>query len=176
MLIGKLAWGAVVGVVGAVLMSACTYPGPNPAEFGYKRAADGDIVIAYPLCPGHAVAGAAIYVRADDDGGDFDFKTLWQADRPVAKSVEAGVFTVGAPESFQTEKRRLQGDLPNGFYVEVTETFQGSTADGRDGWIDLKRLASADLKVDEFMTNKGKVMTRAEISDQLGCRSANSTP
>lgn len=175
MLIRKPAWAAVVGVVGALVISACTYPGPDPAEFGYKKRADGDIVIAYPLCPGHSVFGVAVYVR-DDDEGNIDFKTLWQADRPASKSVEAGEFTVGAPGSFQTGKRRLKGDLPNGFYVEVTETFQGSKADGRDGWIDLKRLTSAELKSDEFMTHDGEVRTRAQISDQLGCRGASSTP
>jgi hypothetical protein len=174
MLTRKPAAMAVLGALGALLMSACTYPGPNPPEFGYKRTASGDIVIAYPLCPGYTVSGAAVYVRADD-GGDFDFKTLWQAVGPTSKTVEAGVFTVGAPGSFQTEKRPLEGDLPNGFHVEVTETSNGRTEHGRDGWIDLKRLTSADLKSDEFMTNKGKVMTRAEISDQLSCKSAGST-
>ena len=175
MLISKGAWAVIVGVVGALFMSACTYPGPDPAEFGYKKMADGSIVIAYPLCPGYTVSGAAIYVQADD-GEDVDFKTLWQANRPASKSVEAGVFTVGEPGSFQTEKRGLKGDLPNGFYVEVSETFEGEPEDGRDGWIDLKRLTSADLESDEFMTHEGEVRTRAQISDQLGCRSASSTP
>jgi hypothetical protein len=172
--IGRPAWTAFAGAVGALLMSACTYPGPDPAEFGYKKTAGGDIVIAYPLCPGYTVSGAAIYVRADHEG-TIDFKTLWQADRPASKSVEAGVFTVGVPGSFQTEKRPLKGELPNGFHVEVTETSQGRTEHGRDGWIDLKRLTSEPLKTDEFMTNEGEVMTRAEISDQLKCKSAGPT-
>ncbi|MEV7889558.1 hypothetical protein ACWD3I_44985 [Streptomyces sp. NPDC002817] len=65
--------------------------------------------------------------------------------------------------------------MPNGFHVEVTETSQGRTEHGRDGWIDLKRLTSEPLKNDEFMTNEGEVMTRAEISDQLKCESAGPT-
>lgn len=174
MLTGKPAALAVLGTLGALLMSACTYPGPNPPEFGYKRTADGDIVVAYPLCPGVTVSGAAIYVRADD--GEKDFETLWRAVGPTSKSVEAGVFTVGVPGGFQTEQRPLKGDLPNGFHVEVTEMSQGRTEHGRDGWIDLKRLTSEPLKSDEFMTNKGDVMTRDEISDQLKCRSASPTP
>ncbi|MEV7889557.1 hypothetical protein ACWD3I_44990 [Streptomyces sp. NPDC002817] len=104
-MIGRPAWTAFAGAVGALLMSACTYPG-NPAEFGYKKTAGGDIVIAYPRCPGYTVSGgAAIYARADDEG-KIDFKTLWQADRQASKSVEAGVFTVGVPEASRPRSDR----------------------------------------------------------------------
>ncbi|MFJ2829126.1 hypothetical protein ACIPC1_16385 [Streptomyces sp. NPDC087263] len=175
MLIGKRAASAAIGAVGLLLMSACTYPGPNPPEFGYNTTGSGDIVIAYPLCPGYTVSGASVYVRADSDGGNFDFRTLWQAVGPASKAAESGLFTVGTSASFQTVKLPLKGDLPNGFYVEVGETFQGREADGRDGWIDLKHLTSAHLKSGEFMTSKGKVMTRDQISAQLTCSSTSST-
>jgi len=171
MLTRKTASAAALMAAGVLLLSACTYPGPNPAKFGYRKAQGGGIVVAYPLCPGDTVYGAKISVRVNER--DFDFKTLWQAEEPASKRVEAGTFSVGTGESFHMVKRALKGKPPSGFYVEVVEIRDGKQVDGRDGWIDLKRLTSASLKSDEFMTHEGEVMTRHQIDAQLNCHSSS---
>ncbi|MGV9454436.1 hypothetical protein [Streptomyces sp. NPDC003635] len=147
----------------AFAITACHVVPPNPPDFGYARASDGSLVVAYPLCPGDRVTGAEIAVL--DDG----FTTLWKATGPRSPDVGQGLFAIGDNTAFAQEVHPLRGALPEGFYVSVFEVVNGKAVDGRDGWIDLSRLRNIHLDAGEFMTHTGKVMTRADINAQLPC-------
>ncbi|MFH8799814.1 hypothetical protein ACH4F6_09515 [Streptomyces sp. NPDC017936] len=153
----------VTAFAAIAVTTGCHTQAPDPPDFGYARSPGGGLVVAYPICPGTTVSGAEIY--ADDD----DFTTLWKAGGPRSPDVAQGLFEVGNDVSFGVQTRPLRGELPDGFYVSVSERAAGEEADGRDGWIDLSRLEGARLGKDEFMTYTGKAMTRADVNAQLRC-------
>lgn len=145
--------------------------GPSSVRFGYRWDDAGNVVIAYPICPGDKVAGARISVdwKHGKKGG---FKTIWSARNPASKEVEMGVFSVGTSSSFHTEKIPLRKGLPNGFYVSADqETLAGDPDSSRGDWIDQAVRPSSPLKPDEYMTSGGKVVSRKWVNDQLSCNS-----
>jgi hypothetical protein len=160
----------VPGAAAAFLViPGCTYPGPNPAEFGYKLTSAGDVLIAYPLCAGSSVYGAAVDVRVSED--DVNVKRVWQAEDPVSDRVAEGLFTVGGTGSFRHERQPMRGSLPDLFFVTVQEKDADRLIEGLDAPVDLTRLEGVSLNSDQFMTEPGKVLTRQQIDAQIPCRS-----
>jgi len=111
--------------------------------------------------------GAAIVVPRKDKTVD-DFETLWSAREPRTAEARGGVFQVNGPDSFATVTKELSGTLPDEFYVDTRQVRDGKEVSG-SGYVDLAELDSAELRDDEFITHKGKIMTRTEINAQLPC-------
>ncbi|WP_146610447.1 MULTISPECIES: hypothetical protein [unclassified Streptomyces] len=162
-----------ISAIGALLvvatMSSCQGPGPSSVRFGYRWDGSGNVVIAYPLCPGDKVTGARVTVE-QTHGDELDFKTLWSAKKPVSQEVERGVFSVGTSSSFGTEKLRLRTALPQGFYVAAEEeTADGDPTSSREDWVDQSMRPKLPLKPGEYITSRGKIVSRQWVNNQLPC-------
>ncbi|MFJ9305883.1 hypothetical protein [Streptomyces cyaneofuscatus] len=120
-----------------------------------------------PLCPDETITGAAIVVPRKDKTVD-DFETLWSAREPSTAEARGGVFHVNGPDSFVTVTKELSGTLPDEFYLDTRQVRDGKEVSG-SGYVDLTELDSAELGDNEFITHKGKVMTRDEINAQAYC-------
>ncbi|MFD6420372.1 hypothetical protein [Streptomyces sp. NPDC060198] len=166
---------AVFAIGAVVLLTSCMEP-PNPPVNGY-RMEDGELVVLMPLCPGASVQAAEVVVRVKGEGRGDGFETLWAATGPRTKEARAGAFTVGSARSFATETKPVARALPNAYYVSVRYAADDrGTVEHDDGEVDVSRLRSATLGPDEYMTERGKVMTRAQIGEQLACGRASGAP
>jgi hypothetical protein len=170
----RLLWtlGCCLPVV--LTLSACTRTPSNPPDVGYRQSSSGSVTIAYPLCPGQTVDGAAIVVRANRNS--FDYKSLWKADSPADDEAARGLFTVGEPSSFTTQRQRLTRPLPQNFVITVRVLRDGRRTNSVDGVINLRKLSSSDLGPGEYMTYTGKVMNRDQIDAQLKCDREDKAP
>jgi hypothetical protein len=169
----RLLWGLSCGLPVVLTLSGCTRTPSNPPDVGYRQSSSGSVIIAYPMCPGQTVDGAAIVVRVNRNS--FDYKSLWKADKPADEEAARGLFTVGEPSSFTTVRQRLTEPLPQKFVITVRVEKDGRPADSVDGLINLKKLSSSDLKTGEYMTYTGKVMNRDQIDAQLKCNRRDKT-
>ncbi|MYY01397.1 MULTISPECIES: hypothetical protein [unclassified Streptomyces] len=103
-------------------------------------------------------------------GGELDFKTLWSARKPVSQEVERGVFSVGTSSSFGTENLPLRTTLPQGFYVAAEEeTVDGDPTSSREDWVDQSVRPTSRLKPGEYVTSRGKIVSRQWVNSQLPC-------
>ncbi|PTM92385.1 hypothetical protein C7821_109206 [Streptomyces sp. VMFN-G11Ma] len=170
----RLLWTLGCGLPVVLTLSACTRTPSDPPDVGYRQSSSGSVTVAYPLCPGQTVDGAAIVVRANRNS--FDYKSLWKADRPADEEAARGLFTVGKSSSFTTQRQRLTGPLPQNFVITVRVLQDGRRTDSVDGVIDLKKLSSSALRAGEFMTYTGKVMNRGQIDAQLKCDREDEAP
>lgn len=96
-------------------LTSCRGPDPGSLRFGYRWDDDGNVVIAYPICPAYKVSGADITIRLQS-GEKSTFKTLWSAKGATSSEVARGIFTVGAPDSFRqggtpSRRRYLRGSM-----------------------------------------------------------------
>ncbi|MFD9036131.1 hypothetical protein ACFVZW_34085 [Streptomyces sp. NPDC059567] len=157
----------------SLTLTGCTLTGPAPRriDFGFRLDGAGNVVVAYPLCATHEIAGASVHVDGAGDGEDGDgFTTLWSATTPSAEEAKRGVFTVGVKSGFQTETRPLKSPFPDGFYVSVTErNAVGKEKEGQDHWVTPSTLKGRQLGPDEYLTDRGKVLTRDGINAQAHC-------
>ncbi|MFG3530747.1 hypothetical protein ACGF8B_29040 [Streptomyces sp. NPDC047917] len=127
------------------------------------------MVIASPLCPMDEVSGAEITIRVKR-GDTSSSEKLWEARGAASEEVKRGVFTVGTSDSFRQEGKPLAGALPEGFYVGVKESSRdGKSNSARGDWIDLSAQSPRPLKAGEYLTSKGKIVSRQWVNDQLGC-------
>ncbi|MER8044204.1 hypothetical protein [Streptomyces sp. NPDC094032] len=161
---------ALVAISFALTGCALTGPAPRQVDFGFRLDSAGDVVVAYPLCAAHEVVGASVYVRATGKGEDGDgFTTLWSGSEPTGEEAKRGVFTVGTNTSFGQEPRPVRSPLPDGYYVSVTERVAGKEKDGQDHWVTPSSLKNRSLAPNEYLTDKGKILTRDEINAQAHC-------
>ncbi|MGW6967479.1 hypothetical protein ACWGET_25920 [Streptomyces zaomyceticus] len=162
---------SVAAVFAVFVLAGCVVgPAPRQVDFGFRLDGSGSVVVAYPLCAAHEIAGASIYVDVKGKGEDGNgFTTLWSAKGPTTGEVKRGVFAVGAKSGFRQEPRPLKAPLPDGFYVAVTELVAGKEENGQDHWVTPSRLKGRQLAPGEFLTEKGEVMTRDEINAQAHC-------
>ncbi|MFF0484839.1 hypothetical protein ACWENA_00635 [Streptomyces sp. NPDC004779] len=160
-----------VPVTAALVLTGCTLAGPAPrqVDFGFRLDATGNVVVAYPLCAAHEVAGASVYVEATGSGADGDgFTTLWSGRDPATEEAKRGVFVIGTDADFR-EHEAVKSPLPDGYYVAVTERSGGQEQDGQDHWVTPSRLKGRSLGLDEYLTDKGKTLTRDQINAQAVC-------
>ncbi|MCX5400746.1 hypothetical protein [Streptomyces sp. NBC_00102] len=162
-------------VAAMAVVTACTIPGPTPPIAGF-RLEGAELMIVMPVCPGAVVREAEAVVRVKGEGRGDGFKTLWKAVRPKVPEARRGVFAVGSARDFASEVMPVAGKLPNAYYVSVRFETAVHGYSGQDGEVDLSRLPSVTLGPDEYMTQRGKVMTRAQIEAQLPCGRASATP
>ncbi|WP_327683709.1 hypothetical protein [Streptomyces sp. NBC_00467] len=153
-------------VVGA--LTACTLRAPDPPDFGV-RIDGGEVVVAYPICPGESVSGALVSVNVDGDGRGDGFETLWSASGPASPEVRGGVFGVGSERSFRDEEKALVRLLPDSFFVETTVVRDGRTEEGDDGAIDLAKVRGKRLADGQYVTWEGKALTPDQINAQREC-------
>ncbi len=150
---------AVAGLAGCALTD-----GPVDTVAGFRM--DGaDVLVAMPLCSGDRVESAVVVVDSEQGDG---FETLWSAREPRTDQARDGVFHVNSPRSFITVTKESAGAPPGEFFVETRQGGKRETSTG-SGYVDLAELKSVELADDEYVTYKGKVMTRAEINAQLPC-------
>ncbi|MDF6021110.1 hypothetical protein [Streptomyces sp. JH34] len=155
--------GAVAGLSSCVLTNA-----PVAMDFGY-RLEGGDILIAVPLCPAETVHGARIETGVDGEGRGDGFETLWSASGPRSPEVSRGVFFVDGVRSFTTQEEPRSKPLPKVFYVSTRTASAGEVEEAGSGSVDLGGLKSVTLGEDEFLTYRGRIMTREEINAQRTC-------
>ncbi|MFJ8871419.1 hypothetical protein ACIRD6_37440 [Streptomyces sp. NPDC102473] len=125
------------------------------------------MTVAVPLCPSEAVFGAESYISVEGEGDGGGFTRLWRATDPRSPEVAAGVFSVNTGRSFGTIEKPMAVAQPQKFYVAVRQS--GDVDYSRTDYVDMARLKSAELADDEFLTCKGKVMTRDKINAQRTC-------
>lgn len=160
---------ALISLVAVTTLSSCVLTnGPEPMSFGF-RMEGGKIAVAVPLCPSDAVFGAESYVSVDGEGDGDGFRELWSASGPRSPEVGRGVFFVNSDQSFSTVEKPLSTTPPNRFYVDTREGTEGQVKESGSSFVDLRKLKSAELADDEYMTWSGKVMTRKEINAQRRC-------
>ncbi|MGK3091708.1 hypothetical protein ACG93S_17900 [Streptomyces sp. WAC01490] len=155
----------LVGVA-MVALSSCIPPNAPITYSGFRMEGAG-LLVAMPLCPGETVESAEIVVPRKDKK-ESGFETLWSAREPRTAEARGGVFQVNGPHSFVTVTKELSGTLPDEFYVDTRQVRDGKEVSG-SGYVDLTELDSAELGDNEFITHKGKVMTRDEINAQAYC-------
>ncbi|MFF3993448.1 hypothetical protein ACFYX8_09070 [Streptomyces cyaneofuscatus] len=155
----------LVGVA-MVALSSCIPPNAPITYSGFRMEGAG-LLVAMPLCPGETVESAEIVVPRKDKK-ESGFETLWSAREPRTAEARGGVFQVNGPDSFARVTKELSGTLPDEFYVDTRQVRDGKEVNG-SGYVDLTELDSAELRDDEFITHKGKVMTRDEINAQAYC-------
>ncbi|MGW1201542.1 hypothetical protein [Streptomyces cyaneofuscatus] len=159
---------ALAGVLpAAMLLASCVLGDAPPEKFSGFRMEGTGLLAAMPLCPDETITGAAIVVPRKDRTAD-GFETLWSAREPRTAEARGGVFQVNGPDSLATVTKELSGTLPDEFYVDTRQVRDGKEVNG-SGYVDLTELDSAELRDDEFITHKGKVMTRDEINAQASC-------
>lgn len=144
-------------------LSGCVMTnGPVETPSGFRL--DGSaLVVAMPVCRDETITGSEIVVR-----GEGGFETLWSAREPRTAQAREGVFQVNSPRDFATVTKELSGALPKTFYLELVHIRDGEETT-RSGYVDLDKARSAELADGEFVTHKGKIMTRTEINAQLPC-------
>lgn len=170
-MLSRLGRAAIATLLLAVALTSCRGSNPSSVRFGYRWDNQGNVVIAYPICPANKVSGSSITVLLEH-GEKGSFRTLWSARNSTSKDVERGVFSVGTSTSFQIEEVPLRKTLPTGFYVGVEEVSRNDgNASSRDDWIDQSIRPSSPLKPGEYMTANGKIVSRKWVNDQLKCRS-----
>lgn len=156
---------ALLAVAAIVALSSCTLTSGPVITYAGFRLDGSDLLVAMPLCSGDKVESAAVVVESGKGDG---FETLWSAREPRSDEVRSGVFHVNSQRSFATVTKQLSGALPGEFYVETRQDRKGRIVTD-SGYVDLSEIKSVELAGNEFVTHKGKIMTRDEINAQAYC-------